>query len=261
VERPEPPIVFAGPSLWGLPRVARQAIDLRPPAKRGDIEALLQQRPGVALLVDGLFGSQMAVTPTECRQVLEAGWKLCGAASIGALRSSELWSVGMVGIGDIYTLLRLGVVDADAEVAVAYHPDTFDELGASIVHVRSILQRSLRKGLDRDLAQKMLTTAREIYWAERSWSRLAATWRVAGIASQHSSAVIELGKDPAHHPKVRDAHHSVKSLLAELWIDALETDGLCTSDPVGWVDRSALNEKFGTTLEEAYGSSVTDCAR
>lgn len=252
---PEPPVVFAGPSLRGLSRAERTAIELRPPAKRGDIEALLQRKPGTALIVDGLFGAQMAVTPTECRQVLEAGWRLCGAASIGALRASELWSVGMLGLGEIYALLRLGVVDADAEVAVAYHPETFAELGASLVHVRAVLARAVQRGLEAERARLMLDVAREIYWAERSWSLLGATWRAAGVDAKQFTLVLELGKDPAHHPKVRDAEHSVGALLADLWLQGPtpnELDETRTNNPVQRVDRK---------LEETYGGSIVDCAR
>lgn len=255
MERPDPPVVFAGPSLRGLSHAERTAIDLRPPAKRGDIEALLQQRPGTALIVDGLFGSQMAVTPTECRQVLEAGWRLCGASSIGALRASELWSVGMLGLGEIYALLRLGVVDADAEVAVAYHPETFAELGASLVHVRAVLALAIQRGLERERARLMLDVARELYWAERSWSLLAATWRAAGMDPKQIAVVLELGKDPAHHPKVRDAEHSVRALLADVWLQTPtpnEQDGIYSKDPVQRVDRK---------VEESYGGSIVDCAR
>src|SRR5262245_52797920 len=117
------PIVFGGPSLSSVSEQHLKAVELRPPAARGDLAALLTREPGTALLVDGLFGSSMAVSPAECRDLLMNGWILCGAASIGAIRAAELWSVGMIGFGEIYSLMRLDKIQRDDEVAVAYHAD------------------------------------------------------------------------------------------------------------------------------------------
>jgi hypothetical protein len=216
---PDPrPIVFAGPSLAHLPAAERARLDVRPPARRGDLEALLQREPGVAVLIDGLFGWSLAVTPTECRELLLAGWTLCGASSMGALRASELWSVGMVGIGEIYTMLRLGHIRADDEVAVAYHPDTHAEISASLVHVRYLLDRAERHLARQGVAVRALELARAIYWMERSWQRLFAAWREHGI----DEAVIEYCRaaaaDVRRHPKVFDAELAVRSVLAGIWI-------------------------------------------
>jgi len=217
---PDPrPIVFAGPSLACLPAAERVLLDVRPPARRGDLEALLRrERPGVAVLIDGLFGWSLAVTPTECRELLMAGWTLCGASSMGALRASELWSVGMIGIGEIYTMLRLGHIRADDEVAVAYHPDTHEEITVSLVHVRYVLDRAERHLARPGLASRALDLAREIYWLERSWQRLFATWRGHGL----DEALIEYSRavapDVRRHPKVLDAEQAVRSVLAGIWI-------------------------------------------
>jgi hypothetical protein len=213
------PIVFAGPSLAQLPAAERARLDVRPPARRGDLEALLRREsPGVVVLIDGLFGWSMAVTPTECRELLLAGWTLCGASSMGALRASELWSVGMIGIGEIYLMLRLGHIRADDEVAVAYHPDTHAEISASLVHVRYVLDRAERELSRPGLAARGLALARDIYWLERSWPRLFATWRDNGLDQALIDYSREVVRDGRHHPKVLDAELAVRSVLAGTWI-------------------------------------------
>jgi TfuA protein len=213
------PIVFAGPSLAQLPAVTRGRIELRPPARRGDLEALIQRdRPGVVVLIDGLFGWSLAVTPTECRELLLAGWTLCGASSIGALRASELWSVGMIGIGEVYAMLRLGHIRADDELAVAYHPDTHEELGASLVHVRYVLDRIERHLPSPEVAPRALALARELYWLERSWPRLFARWREHGITDGVIERARAASRDPRCHPKVLDAELAVRTVLASTWI-------------------------------------------
>jgi hypothetical protein len=219
--QPDPaarPVVFAGPSLAHLPAAERARLELRPPARRGDLEALLQrERPGTAVLIDGLFGWSLAVTPTECRELLLAGWTLCGASSMGALRASELWSVGMIGIGEVYTMLRLGHVRADDEVVVAYHPDTHAELGASLVHVRAVLTRIARHLPSPEVGLQALALAREIYWLERSWPRLFARWREHGLGEPVLEHARAAALDARHHPKILDAELAVRSVLAGLW--------------------------------------------
>lgn len=213
------PIAFAGPSLAQLPAATRSLIELRPPARRGDLAALLHHdRAGVAVLIDGLFGGSLAVTPTECRDLLLAGWTLCGAASIGALRASELWSVGMIGIGEVYTMLRLGQIRADDELAVAYHPDTHEELGASLVHVRYVLERIKQHLPHPGVAHEALALAREIYWPERSWSRVFARWSEHGVGGAAIERARGAARDPRCHPKVLDAELAVRSMLAGIWI-------------------------------------------
>jgi hypothetical protein len=215
------PIVFAGPSLAHLPAATRSLVELRPPARRGELEALLQRdRPGVVVLIDGLFGSSLAVTPTECRELLLAGWTLSGASSIGALRAAELWSVGMIGIGEVYAMLRLGHIRADDELAVAYHPDTHEELGASLVHVRYVLDRIKPHLPHPDVAHEALALAREIYWLERSWPRLFMRWREHGIGDAVIERARAASRDARCHPKVLDAELAVRSVLAGIWISS-----------------------------------------
>jgi TfuA protein len=211
------PIVFAGPSLSRLPAADRERIEPRPPARRGDLEALLRRPPGCAVLIDGLFGQAMAVTPTECRELISAGWTLWGASSMGALRASELWSVGMIGVGEVYTMLRSGVVMADDEVAVGYHPDTHEELTASLVHVRAILRQLEGQGAARDELMAALELARGIHWLERSWRRLLTAWRNSGLRGELLEYADRLRQDPDYHPKVKDAEYAVRAATTELW--------------------------------------------
>ncbi|GAC1578246.1 MAG: hypothetical protein NVS3B20_09450 [Polyangiales bacterium] len=209
------PIVFAGPSLSAVPDAEVARLDVRPPAKRGDLEALVASTtPRTVLLLDGLFGSSLAVAPMECRHLLAAGFTLCGASSMGALRASELWSLGMIGIGEIYAMLRVGGVADDDELAVAYHPDTHREITVALVHVRALLAHVGSPLADRMLALKV---ARSVFWMERSWNRLFEAWHVAGLPSVLAQEVRGFAGLPAMHPKARDAQLAVHCILEELW--------------------------------------------
>ncbi|MCH9687310.1 MAG: hypothetical protein K0V04_38100 [Deltaproteobacteria bacterium] len=213
------PLVFAGPSVEGLPQWMRRKIQLRPPARRGDLEALRAQRqPGRVVLLDGLFGASMAVTPTECRQLLEDGWQVVGASSIGALRASELWSVGMIGVGEIYTMLRMDIVTADAELAVAYHPDTHRELTYSLVHVRAAVASVADTPAMAELAPTLLHAAQAIYWPERSRARLQRAWTRQGLSEHQLARLLGRLADPELHPKHKDARLAVQCALASDWV-------------------------------------------
>lgn len=211
------PIVFGAPSMAGVRGPARDRIDLRSPARRGDFEALSGGSPGTVLLVDGFFGGALAVSPTECRELINQGWTLCGASSMGALRASELWPVGMIGIGDIFSLLRLEIVSADDELAVAYHPSTFVELTASIVHVRSVLFSAAAGSVSGAVVGRALSVAREIYWMDRDWSLLFNRWVAEGIPMGFVDRARILAKRRRCHPKVRDATLAVQLLLTKVW--------------------------------------------
>jgi TfuA protein len=213
------PVVFGGPSLALLSPKARGQCVLNPPIRRGDLEALSSsKRPGTAILVDGVFGSSLSVTPLECRILISAGWLLIGASSMGALRAAELWSAGMVGIGEVYSLLRAGVVRSDADVATLYSEDGERELTASMVHVRSIVQEVFDRGLlSMTAARKAVRAAQDIFWVDRAWSEVSAAWSDAGIASAAIDLALKLNTMPEHHPKCRDAKNAVHAALAHVW--------------------------------------------
>jgi TfuA protein len=215
------PVVFAGASLGGLDERRRERIDWRPPVRRGDLERLLrEERPGTAIIIDGIFGAYLSITPTECRKLLNAGWRVVGSSSMGALRASELWSVGMIGIGEIFTLFRLGTLRSDADVAVALNPKTFEEVTASVVHVRAVLSLLEQSGdIGGAFSRRLLLAARGIHWFERSWEDIVAVWGRAGLDPATGARALALARDPALNPKQRDARLAVACVLARRWVE------------------------------------------
>ncbi|MGA5129414.1 TfuA-like protein [Streptomyces olivoreticuli] len=214
------PIVFGAASVGPLAPSLLEAVDLRPPIRRGDLSPLLNDNPGTVLIIDGLFGGSMAVTPTECRELLDAGWTVVGSSSMGALRAADLWPLGMIGIGDIFNLYRLGALTSDADVAVALNADDgHAELSVSTVHVRAVLAAAVAAGIITPaLRTQMARIAEDIYWAGRSWSACRAQWSTYGIAASVISSVLRLGRDTGLHPKVRDADTALRSVLATNWL-------------------------------------------
>ncbi|MEV8038629.1 TfuA-like protein [Streptomyces sp. NPDC086182] len=85
--------LFVGPTAHGLPAqlVRQDGVRLRPPARRGHIDALIaHEPPGHIALVDGRYDDVPAVGHRELLGALAAGWAVTGLGSIGALRAAEL---------------------------------------------------------------------------------------------------------------------------------------------------------------------------
>ncbi|MFV2117229.1 TfuA-like protein [Streptomyces sp. Act-28] len=214
------PVVFGAASVRSLDPALLAAVDLRPPVRRGDLLPLLDDKPGIVVLIDGLFSGTMAVTPTECRQLLDAGWTVVGCSSMGALRAADLWPLGAIGIGDIFTLYRLGTLTSDADVAVALDPDNdHRELTVCTVHVRAVLAAAVESGLLAPARRAQLARAAEdIHWSQRSWAACRAVWSDLGIAPAVLSAILRLGREPRLHPKARDAETALRAVLASGWL-------------------------------------------
>lgn len=118
------PVAFIGPCLSGpLGDQVREACDgfrIEPPARRGDVLRALAGRPEAILLLDGLYYTTPAVSHKELLYALEAGVRVVGASSLGALRAAELAPWGMEGIGRVFAWFSEGRLDGDDEVALLH---------------------------------------------------------------------------------------------------------------------------------------------
>lgn len=168
--------VFAGPSLAGW--VAAPPFHRLPPAGAGDMLALLAGPPHTVVLIDGVFGSRPAVWHKEILLLLARGFRVIGAASMGALRAAELDRFGMIGCGAIYRAYADGRITADDEVAVLHAPAALGGAPLSLaqVNVRATLCRAVRaRVMTADAARAMRAASAAIHYRDRSWARLAAT--------------------------------------------------------------------------------------
>src|SRR2546429_8339173 len=79
-----------------------------PPVKRGDLGELLARTepPSAIGIVDGRFLQSLCISPKEVLNAIDAGVKVFGSSSMGALRAAECWQYGMVGVGRIFEAYR-----------------------------------------------------------------------------------------------------------------------------------------------------------
>ncbi len=208
LQRRRKPIAFGGPSLSLARKRYESDFEYRAPIRRGDLHALIEHtdyRPGCALITDGLFGESMAVTPAECMDLINTGWLLFGASSMGALRAADCCNVGMVGIGRIFFGYRTGYYHSDADVAVLYDFTTHVEVSVSFVHVdylaRQIALEYPISGLEH---RKLLCEIRNIPWFKRSPETVADVFsRIFGHPNVADTFMLRW-QDPKFNPKVLD---------------------------------------------------------
>lgn len=144
-----PVAVFLGPSL--APATARQYLSANyyPPVRMGDVYRLLATGVQTIAIVDGVFHDSTPVWQREILAALEAGIRVVGGASMGALRAAELFPYGMIGIGSVYEWYRQGRIEGDDEVALL-HADAehgYCALSEPLVNIRCTLERAVARGL------------------------------------------------------------------------------------------------------------------
>lgn len=193
----EPVFVFAGPSLFGTGIQAHsparsssdqsisahasggaQSIQWLPPARRGDIEALITRHPtpGVIGLADGTFHAYPSVSHFELREAIQAGWVVYGLCSMGAIRACEMVHLGMRPWGRVAALFCAEPDFPDDEVALLHGTDApFIPLTEPMVHIREFLRCMERRGLlSLDAVQQIIGVLTSQWYGERTLHALRA---------------------------------------------------------------------------------------
>ncbi|HTN51058.1 MAG TPA: TfuA-like protein, partial [Anaeromyxobacter sp.] len=180
--RPGDLVAFLGPSLpaAGARRIAPCRV--LPPARAGDVLALLPERPLAIALVDGLFDTVPSVWHHELLAALDAGVAVFGASSMGALRAAELGPHGVIGVGRIFAAYRDGELVDDGEVALL-HADGehgYRPLTLPLVQVRVAAGAARAAGLlGRPGERALVAAGTALHYTERTWPRLIDAARLA----------------------------------------------------------------------------------
>lgn len=169
-------VIFAGPSLYGLPAPDEELFDLRPPAVAGDILQAVEDGATAIGLIDGQFEQAASVWHKEVLFALNEGIMVAGASSIGALRAAECCAFGMVGSGMIFRDYVSGRRTSDADVALLHAPEElqFKPLTVPLVDLDATLAAFL---LHTDMSQfayaQIWRQSRKLHYKERTWEAIA----------------------------------------------------------------------------------------
>jgi hypothetical protein len=188
-------IVFAGPSLHGVPCTRLDGIDLRPPAAKGDILAVIAEAPPAIGIIDGTFENGASIWHKEILAALEAGIPVLGAASMGALRAAECAPFGMIGIGSIYRDYAEGRRSSDADVAIAHAPADlgYRPLTEALVDIEATLEQLAALGLlAPDRATMLRAAATRLHFKIRRWPDILTAASVEPLEAAPLSALIAI---------------------------------------------------------------------
>jgi hypothetical protein len=131
---------------------------------------------------------------------------------MGALRAAELAPFGMIGVGAIYRAFASGALVADDEVAVAHLPGEFGYQATSdaLVNLRDGIARAPM--LTARTRVVLVELARARFYRERSWERLIADARAAGLPARQLDA---LATWPKPDRKAADARLLLRRLARD----------------------------------------------
>jgi hypothetical protein len=161
-----------------------------------------------------LFGDVPSVWHKELLYAIASGAEVYGSSSMGALRAAELCPFGMVGVGTIFRLYRLGYLTDDDEVATLHSPEElhFAPLSEAMINLRYTLRRMRRKGmLSIETEQRAAAALKARFFGERSLAALIEHLSVENSVADSGTAVETAYFDV----KARDARVLLHRLVAD----------------------------------------------
>jgi hypothetical protein len=184
-------VIFTGNSISHEDARKILRANYQPPVRRFQLEKFVQKGYKVIGIIDGIFFDRAAVGHREILSALDAGIKVVGGASMGALRASELDTHGMIGVGKIYEWYRDGIIESDDEVAVSTNPDTFEPISMPLVNIRETLKAALASGLvSKEENDSLLELAISTYYPDRSYLGLVKEGAKKGLIPEEKKKPI-----------------------------------------------------------------------
>ena len=206
-------VLFGGPSLseLALQRCQALGIELRPPARRNDIQQLVASGyQGAIALVDGVFHQVISVGHKELLSAIAAGCDVYGMSSMGAIRAYELRTLGMKGVGKVYRFFDQEGDFQDDEVALLHHPaPPYHPFSEPLVHIRAcIADLSARQEITPIAGQEIIDRLKALYFGERTMETFARL-----LESVSGKAFEELAPDMTpYRIKQRDVEDFLASI-------------------------------------------------
>ncbi|MDO5844733.1 MAG: TfuA-related McrA-glycine thioamidation protein [Methanocorpusculum sp.] len=196
-------VVYIGPSLdlKSAKEILPDA-EYLPPVKRGDVSAAAAGAK-ILVIIDGVFFQNEAVAHREILQAMKSGVKVFGSSSMGALRASELDTLGMIGVGKIYEQYKSGEIIADDEVGLVYDKETGVSLSDPMVNIRASFSKAVTCGvIDSEEEASLIKTCKSIYYPDRTYKKVV---KDSNLPDEKKSALLSWLKTNSVDQKKLDA--------------------------------------------------------
>lgn len=142
------------------------------PIKRGDLGVDLKENPDIIGIIDGVFHQNSAVGHKEIMGAMNSGVKVFGASSMGALRASELDSLGMVGVGYCYNQYASGAIDSDDDVAVMLDSESLEALSVPLISMNYVFENALSENiLTPEEKDELSSIAKSTFYPKRNYAQ------------------------------------------------------------------------------------------
>ena len=142
------------------------------PIQRGDLGHALKEHPDIIAIIDGVFHQNSAVGHKEILNAMNSGVRVYGASSMGALRASELDTLGMVGVGYVYTQYATGEVDSDDDVAVMLDSETLEAISVPLINMKYVFTNAVSEGIiTDDEKDELLKISKNTYYPQRNYAK------------------------------------------------------------------------------------------
>lgn len=142
------------------------------PIKRGDLSQALKEHPDIIGIIDGVFHQNSAVGHKEILNVIKSGIKVYGSSSMGALRASELDTLGMTGVGYVYSQYASGEVDSDDDVAVMLDGDTLEALSEPLINMKYVFTNAASENIiTEDEKEELLRISKKTFYPQRNYAK------------------------------------------------------------------------------------------
>lgn len=145
------------------------------PIKRGDLGHDIKENPDIIGIIDGVFHQNSAVGHREILDVMKKGIKVFGASSMGALRASELDSLGMTGVGYCYKQYADGVIDSDDDVAVMLDSETLEPLSVPLISMEYVFSDAVSENIiTQDEKDELIRITKATFYPKRTYAQTLA---------------------------------------------------------------------------------------
>ena len=255
---PAPICLFLGPTLpLAEARRLLPAASIFPPARLGDVYALIGRGVHSIGLIDGVFHGVSSIWQRELLTAIDAGIRVLGASSMGALRAAELHQFGMEGVGQVFAWYRDGVIEADDAVALLHAPEPpYTGFSEPLVNLRDALETAAGAGtLSDDAVVRALAWLAKQYYPDRHYTALIQQAPALGFSAAEIAVLRTLAAaSPSDAIKARDARALIALLAgpeppasaATRWPPpALSPFGANGYRPLGWLQRRVVIDGGG----------------
>jgi hypothetical protein len=159
------------------------------PIQRGDLGSAVKENSNIIAIIDGVFHQNSAVGHKEILGVMNKGIKVYGASSMGALRASELDTLGMIGVGYVYSQYATGKVDSDDDVAVMLDADTLEALSEPLINMDYVFSNAVSENIiDESEKDELIKIAKDTYYPQRNY---AQTLSKSGLSDDKKGKLID----------------------------------------------------------------------